>query len=78
MIESSNRVIIQIHMNKIFSGGNNFKYIEKLVFDAFYKNNNTLNISEFEWILKQSIRLQDKLWADCSDGTNLWDLGLNS
>jgi hypothetical protein len=65
-------------MNKIFSGGNNFKYIEKLVFDAFYKNNNTLNISEFEWILKQSIRLQDKLWADCSDGTNLWDLGLNS
>ncbi len=64
---------------------NNFKYIEKRAFEIFFKNNNTLHmdnnplncsdIKEFEWILKQKDQLENNLFAQCSDGTNLWDLG---
>jgi hypothetical protein len=41
-------------------------------------NNNPLNcsdINEFEWILKQKHQIENSLSAQCSDGTNLWDLG---
>jgi hypothetical protein len=36
---------------------------------------NCSNIKEFEWILKQKDQLENSLSAQCSDGTNLWDLG---
>ncbi len=43
-------------------------------------NNNPLNCSnlnEFLWILQQRDQLQDMLSAQCSDQTDLWQLGLN-
>lgn len=72
---------------KYFSEYNNFKYIEKRAFEIFFKNGNTLDIrenplncddiNEFEWILKQRDQLRDKLFANCTNGTDLWDLGLD-
>jgi hypothetical protein len=71
----------------LFSDGNNFKYIEKCVFEIFFKNNNTLkitndplkcsDINEFAWILRQRDQLENYLSVECSDGRNLWNLGLN-
>jgi hypothetical protein len=63
---------------------NNFKYIEKRTFEIFFKNNNTLDIrnnplncsdiNKFEWILQQRNQLKDKIFANCNDGRDIWDL----
>ncbi len=72
---------------KFILGNNNFNYIEKRVFEIFFKNNNTMdiknnplncsNFNEFLWILQQRDQLRDKLSAQCSDETDVWQLGLN-
>jgi hypothetical protein len=64
---------------------NRFIYIEKRVFEIFFRNNNTLDISlnplvcsdinEFVWILQQRDQLRDKLSANCDDQSELLDKG---
>jgi hypothetical protein len=63
-------------------------YIEERVFGNFFNNdnilhieNNTLNCSDkeqFRWILTQKSSLKNKLFASCSDGSDIWDSGLYS
>ncbi len=80
-----NKLILNIF--KFILDYNNFKYIEKRAFEIFFKNNNTMdinynplncsNFNEFLWILQQRDQLRERLSAQCSDQTDLWQLGLN-
>jgi hypothetical protein len=70
-------------------GFNNFKYIEKRVFEnvLYGSSRNFLDMRDnpinctsrepFEWILSNTITLYWRyvLFATCSDGRDFWDIG---